>query len=132
MTDVTANAALFLRIEVTSMGIKINGCSVSPREMDILHILWTAGEPLLASEIMESKDELKLATVHTTLTRMLKKNLITVAGFARSGNVFGRRYTHWSAARNSNHKILLVEVFISFLSPNIPFHPIFKIFPFLI
>ena len=93
MTDVTANAALFLRIEVTSMGIKINGCSVSPREMDIIHILWTAGEPLLASEIMESKDELKLATVHTTLTRMLKKNLITVAGFARSGNVFGRRYT---------------------------------------
>jgi len=57
------------------MGIKINGCSVSPRELDILHILWAAGTPLLASEIMESNDELRLATVHTTLTRMLKKNL---------------------------------------------------------
>ena len=74
------------------MRIKINGYSISSREMDILHILWAADRPLLASEIMDANEELKLATVHTTLTRMLKKNLITVADFVRSGNVFGRRY----------------------------------------
>lgn len=69
----TRQCCFFLRNEVKLMGIKINGCSVSPRELDILHILWAAGTPLLASEIMESNDELRLATVHTTLTRMLKK-----------------------------------------------------------
>lgn len=93
MTNAPANAAFFFTNEVKNMGIKINGCSVSPREMDILRILWAAGKPLLASEIMESNEDLKLATVHTTLTRMLKKNLIAVADFVRSGNVFGRRYT---------------------------------------
>lgn len=74
------------------MRIKINGYNISSREMDILQILWAADRPLLASEIMDANKELKLATVHTTLTRMLEKKFIVVADFVRSGNVFGRRY----------------------------------------
>lgn len=62
------------------------------REIEILYVLWNAGRPLLASEIADSDSELKLATVHTTLKRMLKKNLIEVVDFAKSGNVFGRCY----------------------------------------
>ena len=62
------------------------------REVDILYVLWNAGRPLLASEIAEAQDDLKLATVHTTLKRMLKKDLIEVVDFAKSGNVFGRCY----------------------------------------
>lgn len=62
------------------------------REVEILYVLWNAGRPLLASEIAESDEDLKLATVHTTLKRMLKKNLIEVVDFAKSGNVFGRCY----------------------------------------
>ena len=42
--------------------------------------------------MVEAKEELKLATVHTTLKRMLKRNLVEVADFAKSGNVFGRCY----------------------------------------
>ncbi len=63
---------------------------VSKREDDILYVLWRAGRPLLASEIAD--DELKLTTVHTTLKRMLKKGLVQVVDFAKSGNVFGRCY----------------------------------------
>ncbi len=62
------------------------------REVDILYVLWNANRPLLASEIAEAQDDLKLATVHTTLKRMLKKGLIEVVDFAKSGNVFGRCY----------------------------------------
>lgn len=61
-----------------------------PREIDILYTIWDAGRPLMASEM--ASEELKLATVHTTLKRMLRKNLLEVVGFAKSGNVFGRCY----------------------------------------
>lgn len=62
------------------------------REVEILYTMWNAERPLLASEIAEADEDLKIATVHTTLKRMLKKNLIEVADFAKSGNVFGRCY----------------------------------------
>lgn len=62
------------------------------REIEILYVMWEADRPLMASEIAEADQELKLATVHTTLKRMLKKNLIEVVDFAKSGNVFGRCY----------------------------------------
>lgn len=62
------------------------------REIEILYVLWNADRPLLASEIADSDGDLKLATVHTTLKRMLRKNLIEVVDFAKSGNVFGRCY----------------------------------------
>ena len=61
------------------------------REVEILYVLWDAGRPLIASEI--ANDELKLATVHTTLKRMLKKNILEVVDFAKSGNVYGRCYS---------------------------------------
>ena len=46
----------------------------------------------MASEIADVDEDLKIATVHTTLKRMLKKHLIEVVDFAKSGNVFGRCY----------------------------------------
>ncbi len=74
------------------MGKKKNKYDLPNREVEILYTLWEAGRPLLASEIAEADEELKLATVHTTLKRMLKKELIEVVDFAKSGNVFGRCY----------------------------------------
>jgi len=70
----------------------MNEYRLPEREVEILYVMWKAGRPLLASEIADAGEELKLATVHTTLKRMLKKNLIEVADFAKSGNVFGRCY----------------------------------------
>lgn len=71
---------------------KSNEYNLPGREVEILYVMWKAEKPLLASEIVEADPELKLATVHTTLKRMLKKNLIEVVDFAKSGNVFGRCY----------------------------------------
>lgn len=64
----------------------------SPREVDILYILWNAGKPMLASEILAVDEKLKPATVNTALKKMLEKNLVVVADFVKSGNVYGRRY----------------------------------------
>lgn len=74
------------------MGKKKNKYDLPEREVEILYTLWGAGRPLLASEMAEADEDLKLATVHTTLKRMLKKGLIEVVDFAKSGNVFGRCY----------------------------------------
>ena len=63
---------------------------LTPREVDILYVMWKAGKPLVASEI--AGEELALATVHTTLKRMMKKNVVEVEGFAKSGDVFARCY----------------------------------------
>ncbi len=74
------------------MGKKKSKYDLPEREIEILYTLWNANRPLLASEMAEADEELKLATVHTTLKRMLKKGLIEVVDFAKSGNVFGRCY----------------------------------------
>lgn len=74
------------------MGRKKNKYDLPEREVEILYTLWDADRPLLASEMADEGEELKLATVHTTLKRMLKKGLIEVVDFAKSGNVYGRCY----------------------------------------
>lgn len=74
------------------MDKKMKEFNLPNREVEILYTMWNAGRPLLASEIAEADEDLKIATVHTTLKRMLKKNLIEVVDFAKSGNVFGRCY----------------------------------------
>lgn len=74
------------------MGKKKDKYDLPDREVEILYTMWDAGRPLLASEMAEADEELKLATVHTTLKRMLRKGLIEVVDFAKSGNVFGRCY----------------------------------------
>lgn len=66
--------------------------SLAAREIDILHALWKAEKPLLASEIVQADPNLKLPTVHTALKRMLEKNIVEVTDFVKSGNVYGRRY----------------------------------------
>ena len=69
---------------------KIDIYKMPPREVEIHYTLWDARRPLIASEI--ANEELKLATVHTTLKRMLKKDVLEVVDFAKSGNVYGRCY----------------------------------------
>ena len=46
----------------------------SSREVDILYILWNAGKPMLASEILAADEKLKPATVNTALKKCWKRN----------------------------------------------------------
>lgn len=60
------------------------------REMDVLNVMWAAGKPLLASEIIS--DELKISTVYTALKSLLAKKLIEVVSFTKSNTTFARCY----------------------------------------
>lgn len=60
-------------------------------EMRILKILWKES-PLLASEIAEKDQELKIPTVQRLTQKMLKDGIIEVADIVQSGKVFARRY----------------------------------------
>ena len=62
------------------------------REMDILNILWSAEEPLVASEIAKRDETLTINTVQATLRKMLKQGLVEVADIVYSGTVLSRSY----------------------------------------
>lgn len=63
---------------------------LSAYETKLLYILWKAGRPLLVSEIADRG--LNISTVRAAIRSMYEKNLLEVAGRAKSGTVFGRCY----------------------------------------
>lgn len=71
---------------------KKNVFNLTNREMDILNILWSAEEPLVASEIARRDETLTINTVQATLRKLLKQELIEVADIVYSGTVLSRSY----------------------------------------
>lgn len=66
--------------------------NLTNREIDILNILWTNKEPLVASDIVKKDHTLTINTVQATLRKLLKKKLIEVADIVYSGTVLCRSY----------------------------------------
>ena len=67
--------------------------------MKILKILWEES-PLLASEIVERDQSLKMPTVQRLTQKMMKDRIIEVADIVQSGKVFARRYRPLLAAED--------------------------------
>jgi predicted transcriptional regulator len=65
---------------------------VTPRDMDILEILWNSEKSLTALEIVHSKSGLTMNTVQAVLRKLLGKNVIEVAEIVYSGTVLSRSY----------------------------------------
>lgn len=65
---------------------------ISDRELDIMHVFWEKGEPLIASEIVAFNPELSISTVQTSLKRLIKKEYLKVEDIVYSGKVLTRRY----------------------------------------
>lgn len=67
---------------------------VTKSELEILNVLWKAGEPLSRADILEKSTgkTWKDNSIHIFLNGMLKKGIIHEAGFKRSGKVWGRLY----------------------------------------
>lgn len=65
---------------------------LTDRELDILKILWSAGSPLIASEIANRDDSLTVNTVQVVLRNLLSKKLVEVADIVYSGTVLSRSY----------------------------------------
>lgn len=65
---------------------------MSPRELDVLNILWRVGEPMTATDIVNAQKGLTQSTVTAVSRKLLREGLIEVAGITRSGKVLSRLY----------------------------------------
>lgn len=63
-------------------------------EMEIMDVLWEAGEPLSRSDLLERSQEKswKDSSIHILLNGMLQKNMIREAGFVKRGKTYGRTF----------------------------------------
>ena len=64
--------------------------NLSQKQLDVMKILWDAGTPLVASDIV--KAESSINTVQASLRVLLKENLIEIADIVYSGTVLSRSY----------------------------------------
>lgn len=71
-------------------GKKLN--LLTPRDLDVMNILWKSGQSMTASEIVASNPELTSNTVQAVLRKLLKKELIKVENIVYSGTVLSRSY----------------------------------------
>lgn len=74
------------------MSIEQNKFKLTPREIDVLNILWSNNEPLIASDIAKKGNNLSINTVQAVLRDLLNKKLIEVADIVYSGTVLTRSY----------------------------------------
>ena len=63
-------------------------------EMEIMDVLWAAGEPLSRADLLTRSQEKtwKDSSVHILLNSMLKKELIREAGFVKRSKTYGRTF----------------------------------------
>ncbi len=63
-------------------------------EMEIMDVLWEAGQPLSRSDLLERSAEKswKDSSVHILLNGMLQKNVIREAGFVKRSKTYGRTF----------------------------------------
>lgn len=63
-------------------------------EMEIMDVLWEAGEPLSRSDLLARSAEKswKDSSVHILLNGMLQKNVIKEAGFVKRSKTYGRTF----------------------------------------
>jgi predicted transcriptional regulator len=81
---------------------------LTDREMDVMKILWSNKEPLVASEIAKKGDSLSNNTVQSVLRKLLEKKYIVVADIVYSGTVLTRSYKPIVLKKD-----LLLEQFVS-------------------
>ena len=65
---------------------------LNPRELDVLNILWKKAEALTSTDIVNEQRGLTQSTVIAVLRKLLKDNLVEVAGVTHSGKVLSRTY----------------------------------------
>lgn len=72
---------------------------MNPRELDVLNVLWKSDEPMMATDIVNARIGLTQSTVTAVLRKLLKDNLVEVAGITHSGRVLSRTYRPTEASR---------------------------------
>ena len=73
---------------------------MNPRELDVLNILWKTDEPMTSTDIVNEQKGLTQSTVIAVLRKLLKDELVEVAGVTHSGKVLSRTYRPTEASRD--------------------------------
>lgn len=73
---------------------------MNPRELDVLNILWKKEEPMTSTDIVNEQKGLTQSTVIAVLRKLLKDELVEVAGVTHSGKVLSRTYRPTEASRD--------------------------------
>lgn len=73
---------------------------MNPRELDVLDILWKSDAPLTSTDIVNNGHGLTQSTVIAVLRKLLKADLVEVAGVTHSGKVLSRTYRPTEASRD--------------------------------
>lgn len=73
---------------------------LNPRELDVLNILWKTGEAMTSTDIVNEQRGLTQSTVIAVLRKLLKEDLVEVAGVTHSGKVLSRTYRPTANSRD--------------------------------
>lgn len=73
---------------------------MNPRELDVLNILWKTDAPMTSTDIVNEQKGLTQSTVIAVLRKLLKDDLVEVAGVTHSGKVLSRTYRPTEASRD--------------------------------
>lgn len=65
---------------------------LNPRELDVLNILWKFNRDMTSTDIVNEQRGLTQSTVIAVLRKLLKDDLVEVAGVTHSGKVLSRTY----------------------------------------
>ncbi|NLA70636.1 MAG: BlaI/MecI/CopY family transcriptional regulator [Clostridiales bacterium] len=66
---------------------------LTPKQLDVMQILWDSDKPLVASDIVKMNDDFNANTVQSVIRTLLGKKYIEVAEIVYSGTVLSRSYT---------------------------------------
>lgn len=70
----------------------MNKKALSPRQLEVMEILWNAEKGMTASEIVNASKELQINTVQASLRSLISKKYIEVGQIVYSGTVLSRSY----------------------------------------
>lgn len=73
---------------------------LNQRELDVLNILWKTDDPMTSTDIVNEQRGLTQSTVIAVLRKLLKDDLVEVAGVTHSGKVLSRTYRPTPASRD--------------------------------
>lgn len=66
--------------------------TLSPRQLQVMEILWDADEGMTASAIVKANENLQINTVQASLRSLIAKNYVKVGDIVYSGTVLSRSY----------------------------------------
>lgn len=84
--------------------------NMNKRDLDVINILFKMSSEVTSTDICNEQKDLTQSTVIAVLRRLLKENLIEVAGVTHSGKVLSRTYCPTPKAKQAVIAYFLKEL----------------------